>query len=87
MIAFEHVGSDPIIFNLTPDRITTKPQGLGGGARSKRPRFVNGRELEFPPIRLLPGDVVELRLGGGGGSVRSPSERERPSLATSSLGS
>jgi N-methylhydantoinase B len=69
VIAFEHVGTEPITFNLTPDRITTRPQGLDGGAPGKSGHaFVNGREIfEFPPIQLLPGDVVELRLGGGGG--------------------
>jgi N-methylhydantoinase B len=69
VIVFEHVGSDPIVFNLTPDRITTKPQGLqGGGPGRSGVALLNGVELEaFPPIRLQPGDVVELRLGGGGG--------------------
>jgi N-methylhydantoinase B len=68
-IVFEHVGSDPIVFNLTPDRITTKPQGLlGGGPGRSGVALLNGVELDtFPPIRLQPGDVVELRLGGGGG--------------------
>jgi N-methylhydantoinase B len=69
VIAFEHVGSAPIVFNLTPDRITTRPQGLAGG-EAGRPghAFLNGEELTaFPPLKLQPGDVVELRLGGGGG--------------------
>lgn len=69
IIVFEHVGTDPMVFNLTPDRITTKPQGLDGGAPGRSgAAFLNGVELrEFPPIHLQPGDVVELRLGGGGG--------------------
>jgi N-methylhydantoinase B len=69
VIVFEHRGSDPITFNLTPDRITTRPQGLDGG-KPGRPghALINGREIfEFPAIQLQPGDVVELRLGGGGG--------------------
>jgi N-methylhydantoinase B len=68
-IAFEHVGSDPIIFNLTPDRITTRPQGLDGGQPGRSGHaFINGKEIfAFPAIFLQPGDVVELRLGGGGG--------------------
>ena len=82
VITFEHVGSDTIVFNLTPDRITTKPQGLGDGGpgRSGIARL-NGRELEaFPPIRLQPGDVVELRLGGGGG-FGPVTERVRDAIA------
>jgi N-methylhydantoinase B len=69
VIVFEHVGSGTVVFNLTPDRITTTPQGLlGGGPGRSGVALLNGRELgAFPPIRLQPGDVVELRLGGGGG--------------------
>jgi N-methylhydantoinase B len=69
VIVFEHVGTDTITFNLTPDRITTQPQGLLGGAPGRSGvALLNGRPLKsFPPIRLQPGDVVELRLGGGGG--------------------
>ena len=76
VIAFEHVGSEPITFNLTPDRITTRPQGLAGGEAGRSGHaFLNGEELHaFPPLRLLPGDVVELRLGGGGG-FGPPEER------------
>ena len=69
VIVFQHVGTEPMVFNLTPDRITTRPQGLDGGAPGRSgAAFLNGVELrEFPPIQLQPGDTVELRLGGGGG--------------------
>jgi len=69
VIVFEHVGTTPMIFNLTPDRITTRPQGLDGGTPGRSGRaLLNGEELtEFPAIHLQPGDVVELQLGGGGG--------------------
>ena len=68
-ITFEHVGSEPMCFNLTPDRITTCPQGLAGGGPGTRGRaLLNGEELTaFPRIILEPGDVVDLELGGGGG--------------------
>jgi len=69
VIVFRHVGTEPMVFNLTPDRITTRPQGLDGGSPGRSgAAFLNGEELrEFPPVHLQPGDVVELRLGGGGG--------------------
>lgn len=77
-IVFEHVGSHPIVFNLTPDRITTLPQGFGGGKPGKIGEvYINGeRILRFPPIHLNPGDVVELHIGGGGG-FGPVEERER----------
>jgi N-methylhydantoinase B len=69
VIAFEHRGSVPIIFNLTPDRITTLPQGLNGGEPGRIGEvYINGeRTYLFPSIQLQPGDVVELRIAGGGG--------------------
>ena len=82
IIAFEHVGTAPITFNLTPDRITTRPQGLAGGGPGRSGRaYLNGEELTaFPPLRLQPGDVVELRLGGGGG-FGPPEERAPEAIA------
>ncbi len=66
VIAFRHVGSDPIIFNLTPDRVTTPPVGLDRGGAGEV--YINGEAvLQFPPITLRPGDTVELHLPGGGG--------------------
>ncbi len=69
VIVFEHVGSGAIIFNLTPDRLTTLPVGLNGGQPGKIGEvYVNGeRTYLFPPITIHPGDVVELHIAGGGG--------------------
>ncbi len=69
VIAFQHIGSDPIVFNLTPDRLTTFPQGLNGGRPGRMGEvYINGERIyRFPPIELQPGDVVELRIAGGGG--------------------
>ena len=69
VIVFEHVGQEPMMFNLTPDRVATVPPGLAGGRPgAKGEVFINQEAVErFPPILLQPGDVVELRIGGGGG--------------------
>jgi N-methylhydantoinase B len=69
VIVFQHVGTQPMIFNLTPDRITTLPMGLDGGQPGQIGEvYINGeKRLLFPPIHLQPGDVVELHIAGGGG--------------------
>lgn len=69
VITFKHVGQRPMIFNLTPDRIATLPQGLNGGQTGRIGEVYINKQLvtRFPPIRLQPGDVVELHLPGGGG--------------------
>jgi len=75
-IAFEHVGTGPMTFSLTPDRITTRPNGLAGGSDAEPGSVrINGEAIErFPAITLLPGDVVTLDLPGGGG-FGNPAER------------
>lgn len=88
IIEFEHVGTLPMTFNLTPDRITTSPQGLNGGGKGQSGKaFLNGEELTaFPAIILQPGDVVELRLGGGGGFGPSAERRTEDLLEDIALG-
>ncbi len=78
VIVFKVVGSHPITFNLTPDRVTTLPQGLNGGRPGRIGEvFINGEKiLRFPPIQLNPGDVVELHMPGGGGF--GPVEEREP---------
>jgi N-methylhydantoinase B len=78
VITFKHVGQQPVIFNLTPDRITTLPQGLNGGQPGRIGEvYCNGQPVtHFPPLRLQPGDLVELHLPGGGG-FGPVSERSR----------
>jgi N-methylhydantoinase B len=69
VIVLESRSDRPMIFNLTPDRITTLPQGLAGGQPGRMGEvYINGRRIErFPPLQLAPGDVVALHLPGGGG--------------------
>ena len=69
VITFQHVGTRPIIFNLTPDRITTVPPGLSGGRPGRIGEVRIDGELTtlFPPIILQPGSIVELSIAGGGG--------------------
>ena len=69
VITFQHVGTQPIIFNLTPDRITTVPPGLSGGRPGRIGEVRIDGELTtlFPPIILQPGSIVELSIAGGGG--------------------
>ena len=69
VIVFKHIGSEPIVFNLTPDRITTVPPGFDGGRPGRiGDVIIDGeRVLRFPPIELQPGSVVELHMAGGGG--------------------
>ena len=68
-IAFKHTGEQPMIFNLTPDRITTVPPGLNGGQPGRLGKvIINGQPVfRFPPIELQPNDEVELCIAGGGG--------------------
>jgi N-methylhydantoinase B/oxoprolinase/acetone carboxylase alpha subunit len=79
-VAFRHVGETPIIFSLTPDRITTPPHGFGGGKNICVGEVLinNVRTFLFSAIELQPGDTVELHLTGGGGfgqaSERNPAQ-------------
>jgi N-methylhydantoinase B len=81
IITFKHVGKKAMIFNLTPDRITTLPQGLNGGQAGQIGQvYINGELItRFPPIQLQPGDLVELHLPGGGG-FGPVAERSRQSI-------
>ncbi len=82
VIVFESQSTQPMVFNLTPDRITTLPQGLAGGEPGRIGEvYINGERIErFPPLQLEPGDVVELHLPGGGG-FGPAAEREPDRIA------
>ena len=81
IISFKHVGHAPMIFSLTPDRITTLPLGLSEGKAGKIGEvYINGEKIYlFPAIDLLPGDIVELHIAGGGGFGRVE-ERAKESI-------
>jgi N-methylhydantoinase B len=81
-ISFTHVGREPIVFSLTPDRITTRPHGFAGGHDAEVGEvLINGESIfRFPAIPLQPGDHVELRIAGGGG-FGAPAERDAARIA------
>jgi N-methylhydantoinase B len=62
------VGRRPMIVSVRPDKIRFPPPGLLGGRPGRPGRFtINGRDAPVRPYALNPGDVVALRLPGGGG--------------------
>ncbi len=69
ILSLKHIGNTPMIFSLTPDRITTLPLGLAGGKPGKIGKvYINGQKIfRFPAIELMPNDVIELHIAGGGG--------------------
>jgi N-methylhydantoinase B len=77
IITFTHIGTTPITFSLTPDRITTQPHGFHGGHHANvGTGLINGTPTYlFPAIQLQPGDTVELHIAGGGG-YGPPHQRE-----------
>ena len=88
IINFKHVGQAPMVFSLTPDRITTLPQGLAGGQPGKIGAvYINGvKTTLFPAIELLPGDLVELHIAGGGGFGKVEDRDEADILRDIALG-
>jgi N-methylhydantoinase B len=80
-IAFTNISDTPINARLRPDKMFCDPPGLNGGSpgRVGEVRF-NGESLtRFPPLELKPGDVIELRMPGGGG-FGPVAERERAQI-------
>jgi N-methylhydantoinase B/oxoprolinase/acetone carboxylase alpha subunit len=67
----------PITMTVRPDLLKNPAPGLLGGLPGARGEVsLNGRRLErFPPLELQDGDVVVIRVPGGGG-FGPPGERE-----------
>jgi N-methylhydantoinase B len=76
-IVLRHVGTSEIVLSIIPDKLVCEPPGLAGGRPGELGQvLLNGQVItRFPPLRLRPGDELELRLPGGGG-FGSPAERE-----------
>lgn len=66
---------------LRPDKMTHPPRGIAGGfAGANGEVWLDGKPLALEPFVLSPGQVLELKLPGGGG-FGSPDERETLELA------
>lgn len=77
---FRVVGSRPMIASARPDKIKFPPPGVLGGRPGQAGRFtINGKDVAVRPYALKPGDVVTLRLPGGGG-YGNPRRRARDSV-------
>jgi N-methylhydantoinase B/oxoprolinase/acetone carboxylase alpha subunit len=76
-IVLRHAGREEMVLSIIPDKLTCRPPGLDGGRPGELGEvLLNGVRLtRFPPLRLRPGDELELRLPGGGG-FGPPAERE-----------
>ncbi len=72
------VAQNPITATVRPDLLRYPAPGLaGGGPGALGQVLLNGEQLHrFPPLELRPGDVLVLRVPGGGGFGR-PGERPR----------
>ncbi len=85
IITVESIAKGPVTLSLRPDKMFFNPPGLNGGQPGQVGEvYINGEKItRFPPIQFNPGDIVELRLPGGGGfgdpSLREP-ERVREDI-------
>ncbi|MGH8431296.1 MAG: hydantoinase B/oxoprolinase family protein [Solimonas sp.] len=67
-IGFRVVRDEPVTITLRPDKVRYPAIGLGGGHGGAPGSFSrNGESMSVGPLALGLGDVVEVRLPGGGG--------------------
>lgn len=74
------VGQRRMIASVRPDKVRFPPPGARGGGPGQAGRFtINGEDAPVRPHALQPGDVVTLRLPGGGG-YGDPRERSHDAV-------
>ena len=78
VIKFRNIADVPMSVRIRPDKMFCDPPGIDGGQPGKVGTVhINGALVtRFPPIEYQPGDLIELRMPGGGG-FGPVAERER----------
>jgi N-methylhydantoinase B len=80
-LRFTPAGRRPVGMFVRPDKLLHPAPGIAGGRPgSPGALLLNGRNAPLGTVTLQPGDVLELRLPGGGGLGR-PSQRSRRLIA------
>ena len=80
-ITFTSLGDKPVGMFCRPDKMRFPAPGLKGGRAGRAGQFLlNGRPAPLVPFNLERGDVMELRLPGGGG-LGPPGKRDPAALA------
>ncbi len=80
-IAFRVLAGDSLIASLRPDKVRYPAPGMLGGLPGMTGTFaLNGAAFAVEPRTLRPGDVLSIRLPGGGG-YGDPHRRDRARVA------
>jgi N-methylhydantoinase B len=80
-IAFRVIAGESLIASLRPDKVRHPAPGVLGGLAGMPGAFaLNGEAFAVEPRTLRPGDVLSIRLPGGGGHG-DPRARDRARLA------
>jgi N-methylhydantoinase B len=77
VMGFRNIGTESMTARVRPDKMFCAPPGLDGGNPGKVGEVrMNGEVItRFPPLEFKPGDLLEMRMPGGGG-FGPVSERE-----------
>ena len=80
-IAFRVIAGESLIASLRPDKVRNPAPGVLGGRPGMPGTFaLNGEPFTIEPRLLRPGDVLSIRLPGGGG-YGDPRSRDRKRVA------